>query len=478
MPGLLEGAHRAVGGEHSATRKAALMKSGDIQGAKTLESRKLIDGVYAIADVESGEEQVVIASDKGLVVLDSFMSPGTALSFRKAIVEDLKRDDFCCLIDMVDRIDLFGGNAAYKDIAIIAHEAFWDEYKDNEEAVTEELNGLVDMWREKEAMSRERLEKMEPGSEEAANEQSWLDLCRGRADELESGFRLSLPTEVYEDRKTMNLGDISFNLIWFGRTNYSGITIITIPEKKLAIIPGFVMHGQHLAPSPGPEFNEYDVPRWISVLEEVLEGENAVEHVLCGTHCTDLWSRDRAHTHLRYIRDLWNRVSKEEAAGKDLDEIQELCSIDGDFAFVKEMQPYLDHGDNWIRPQHQSHVRLFFLQHKNPASKIIEDAGIDSLPEALAHIRALMDQGGDIYVEEMAINHIGYSYMGMGRFAEAMQVLKLNVDAHPQSANVYDSYAEALMKSGDIQGAIKNYKRSLDLNPDNDNAREMLKSLE
>lgn len=446
--------------------------------AKEFESRELIDNVYAIRDVESGEEQVVIASDRGLVVLDSFMSPSTAGRFRKAIVEQLERDDLCCLIDMVDRIDMFGGNAAYKDVPIVAHKAFWDKYKDNRGAVDEELNRLINMWREKENMSRERLKDMEPGSENAANEQSWLDLCKGRADELESDFRLFLPTEVYEDRKTLDLGDIKLNLIWFGRTNYNGITVITIPEKRLAIVPGFIMHGQHLAPSPGPEFNEYDVPRWISVLEEILEGENAVEHVLCGTHYTDLWSRDRAHTHLRYIRDLWNRVSREEAAGKDLDEIQKLCSMDGDFSFVKEMQPYLDYGDDWIRPQHQSHVRLFFLQHKNPASKIIEDAGIDSLPEALARIRKLMDEGGDVYVEEMAINHIGYSYMGMGRFAEAVEVLKLNVDAHPQSANVYDSYAEALMKNGDIEGAIRNYKKSLELNPDNSNAREMLKSLE
>jgi tetratricopeptide (TPR) repeat protein len=200
--------------------------------------------------------------------------------------------------------------------------------------------------------------------------------------------------------------------------------------------------------------------------------------VLCGTHGTDMWSRDRALTHLRYNRDLWNAVSSAEAEGKDLDDIQELCSMDGEFAFVKDMQPYLDHGDAWIRPQHRSHVRLFFLQHKNPASKIIEDAGPDSLAAALARIRRLMDEGGDIYVEEMAINHIGYSLMNMNRFQEAADVLKLNVDAHPESFNAYDSYAEALMKSGDIDGAIRNYKISLELNPDNDNAKRMLESLE
>jgi hypothetical protein len=446
--------------------------------AQEFQSRELFNGVFAVTDVERDEEQVVIASGTGMVVLDSFMSPRTSGRFRQAIVEQLKRNDFFCLVNMVDRIDLFGGNAAYEGIPIVAHKALWDKYKEDGGAVDEELTRLIDMWREKEQISRERLGKHEPGSEEAASEQSWLDLCKGRADELESDFRLHLPTEVYEDRKTLGLGDITLNLIWFGRTNYDGMTVITIPEKNLAIIPGFIMHRHHLAPSPGPQFNYYDVPRWINVFEEILEGEGAVEHVLCGTHYTDLWSRERAHTHLRYIRELWNKVSKEEAAGKDLAEIQELCSMDGDFAYVKDMQPYLDHGDQWIRPQHESHVRLFFLQHKNPASKIIEDGGIDSLMESLARIRKLMDEGGDIYVEEMAINYLGYNYMRMEKYDEALAVLKLNVDAHPKSANVYDSYAEALMKSGDKKGAIKNYKKSLQLDPDNKNAWEKLQSMQ
>jgi Tfp pilus assembly protein PilF len=49
---------------------------------------------------------------------------------------------------------------------------------------------------------------------------------------------------------------------------------------------------------------------------------------------------------------------------------------------------------------------------------------------------------------------------------------------YPDSVNVYDSPAEAYMRSGDTKNTIKNYKRSLELDPENDNAREMLKKLE
>jgi cytochrome c-type biogenesis protein CcmH/NrfG len=52
------------------------------------------------------------------------------------------------------------------------------------------------------------------------------------------------------------------------------------------------------------------------------------------------------------------------------------------------------------------------------------------------------------------------------------------VELHPDSFNVYDSLGEAYMNSGDIKNAVDNYKKSLELNPDNANAKEMLKKLE
>ncbi|NJO89047.1 MAG: hypothetical protein HC831_08890 [Chloroflexia bacterium] len=48
----------------------------------------------------------------------------------------------------------------------------------------------------------------------------------------------------------------------------------------------------------------------------------------------------------------------------------------------------------------------------------------------------------------------------------------------PNSANVYDSFGEVLMKTGKHDLAIQNYKKSLELNPQNSNAADMLKLIE
>ena len=75
---------------------------------------------------------------------------------------------------------------------------------------------------------------------------------------------------------------------------------------------------------------------------------------------------------------------------------------------------------------------------------------------------------------EDGINTLGYYYLNRKKFNEAIAVFLLNISEYPGSSNVYDSYAEALMESGQKELAIVNYKRSLEINPGNTNAVSML----
>ncbi len=66
----------------------------------------------------------------------------------------------------------------------------------------------------------------------------------------------------------------------------------------------------------------------------------------------------------------------------------------------------------------------------------------------------------------------------MKKVKDAIEVFKLNVEVHPRAANPYDSLGEAYMLNGDKELAVKNYRRSLELNPQNANAVSMLKRIE
>lgn len=75
------------------------------------------------------------------------------------------------------------------------------------------------------------------------------------------------------------------------------------------------------------------------------------------------------------------------------------------------------------------------------------------------------------------MNTLGYQKLQSGHTEDAIELFKLNVLAYPESANTYDSLGEAYMNHGDKELAIENYKKSLELNPDNTNAVEILKRL-
>jgi cytochrome c-type biogenesis protein CcmH/NrfG len=75
------------------------------------------------------------------------------------------------------------------------------------------------------------------------------------------------------------------------------------------------------------------------------------------------------------------------------------------------------------------------------------------------------------------MNLLGYHFLQNEKTKDAIMLLKLNTIAFPNSANVFDSLGEAYLKDGQIDLAILNFERSLELDPNNENARKVLKGI-
>jgi len=442
--------------------------------AQEFSVKAISDKVRIVSDPELGN-QVVVKTDKGLVVFDSFWSEKTARMFKEEIVKNLGSRNFIYVINMTDRLDMIGGNAAYPEARIAGHRNILTKYS-SQESVQKEITELIAMWREKEGYSRNRLKNLAAGSEKALTEEKWMKKCITMVGELENSFSLVLPGIPYDDRLLLDMGNLKINLLWFGNAgNYQGLSVAVIPEEKLAILSKAILYPTlHLAPYPQPAFAELDIPRWINILEQILEGENAVENIILSDD-DKVFSRELMQSHLNYIRKLWNSVRSLEATGKTLPEIQDQLSLEKDFTFVKEMQVYKNSSDRWLRPQHELHVRLFYLQGKVLASEILKNGGPDSLQASLSKI---MKPGSGVYFDEISLDYIGFKWMIIGKTSEAIAVFKLNVEAFPGSSKVYDSLGEAYQKTGDLENALKCYKKSLDINPNNRYIIEKLKLLD
>jgi tetratricopeptide (TPR) repeat protein len=108
--------------------------------------------------------------------------------------------------------------------------------------------------------------------------------------------------------------------------------------------------------------------------------------------------------------------------------------------------------------------------------KTIADKGTEA---AIAQYRELKTQQGGAYdIGEEELNRLGYQLLRARKVNDAIEIFKLNVAEHPKGFNTYDSLGEAYMVSGNTELAVQNYKKSLELNPQNTNATDMLKRLE
>jgi len=127
-------------------------------------------------------------------------------------------------------------------------------------------------------------------------------------------------------------------------------------------------------------------------------------------------------------------------------------------------------------------ARVFKSQQQVPAAdvlyKTIQRQGV---PKAIEKYQKMKTQFSKQYLydfSESQINMLGYRLLNEGGLQDAISIFKLNVEEHPKSSNVYDSLGESYMKNGDRDLAIQNYKKSLDLNPNNENGQKMLEQLE
>jgi TolA-binding protein len=91
-------------------------------------------------------------------------------------------------------------------------------------------------------------------------------------------------------------------------------------------------------------------------------------------------------------------------------------------------------------------------------------AGLLALGGKKAEGDALMKEAVAL-ANENELNLYGYQLLGQSDFDKAIEMLALNTQRHPESANAWDSLGEAYALKGDSKNAIKHFKKCLSMNP-------------
>ena len=107
---------------------------------------------------------------------------------------------------------------------------------------------------------------------------------------------------------------------------------------------------------------------------------------------------------------------------------------------------------------------LNYAQYDAPSVRFVKAV----IEKGIAETPALFKEYREAYPQEFneqAGNWAGYLLLQSRRTQEAIAVFKLNVEAYPESANVYDSLSDAYIRAGDKEQAIFYCKKTLEIIP-------------
>jgi len=121
-----------------------------------------------------------------------------------------------------------------------------------------------------------------------------------------------------------------------------------------------------------------------------------------------------------------------------------------------------DHG-SVVMPSHYQGLRKVF-----EGWQITADIATGGASAVESHYKKLSAKFGyAILPPEALMNNLGYQLLGTSKMDEAIAVFKSNVERYPNSANVYDSLAEAYEKTGKLDPARSNYEKAVQLGAQN-----------
>ncbi len=428
-----------------------------------------------LGDFVSSTGTVALATEKGIVVIDTLGIPRIDRELRKVIARELGRKDFKFLINTHDHGDHTQGNQVYADCTIVAHERCAEGMKANAAEASSLVAWYVTRIQEQEAGIAKGPANA-PGIPRLKEELAFHQLS---LDALQSGAKPTFPTKTFSDTLTLNLGDTTCELYYAGGMHSASDILIFVPEHGL-LMTGDTMADAWLTDTPGclAAFTvrtgiPHDFPLLVKNWGTLLAKKDQIRELVPG-HWNGTLSLKGFESRCHYVKTLWEGIQRMVKAGQPLESIFTEFSLRAKFPELVESPG--------ITPQNHRSTLVGIWSEvtktESAALKLRELAGANSPEKAIQLV--LEDRGrtpAKFYFLEGEFNSVGYQLLQENRAEQALVLFKANAELFPRSWNAFDSLAEAYMKAGDTVKAIANYEKSLQLNPANKNGAEMLEKL-
>ncbi|MCX5643926.1 MAG: MBL fold metallo-hydrolase [Phycisphaerae bacterium] len=292
-----------------------------------------------------------IKSQKGLVLVDSEMSPRIMAPIKKRLERIFGRNDWVYVINTHAHDNHAGGNVLFPGATIVGH--------DN---LAEDMQWLIRRqtepdWKRRELDRADQLMRNLQGFlPQVARNPAQTKLVWGEikfwelhTQDLREGYEIVKPSLTFADKHTIDLGDLRLELVYFGKGHSTSDILIYVPQERL-LVSGAVVYQRAHIPAIGEETRLEDIHRFLAVLDQFLADDVKIDHVVPG-HSPVLVKNDLAPVRDYYQRMLTGvRAAQQE--GLTLEQTTKRLAVRTNFPALREAPP-----GAWSHGMHERNLK-------------------------------------------------------------------------------------------------------------------------
>lgn len=222
-----------------------------------------------------------IQSEKGLVIVDTEMSPRIMAPIKDRIEKEFGRSDWAYVVNTHAHMHHAGGNSLFQGAVVVGHENLPRDMQWLEDKQTDPEWKRRDIQRANETLRnlRAALPHVTRNRPQARRIRGEIEFWKRYIHDMEEGYEIVRPTLTFADRHTLDLGDLRLELVFFGKGHSLSDTLVYVPQERL-LVTGAIVYQRHHLPEIGEASELKDIHRFLAVLDEFLAEGVTIDRVV------------------------------------------------------------------------------------------------------------------------------------------------------------------------------------------------------
>lgn len=274
---------------------------------------------------------VVVATQRGLVVIDTWNGPCIFEQVREIVQQQFGRQDFAYVLTSHEDVDHAMGGGLFQDIILVGHENLFKTLKGTQRGRRgwqTNYRGRIQGYIKGE---KEKLARLDPASGEAKELTAGLENLRKLDQDFERGFPI-LPDNPramisFRDSLRLELGDVTIECCACQDGHTPSDILIYIPQEA------FLFTGDAAQPLVQKSAN---MEHWLGQLAHFSSPDVNVKTILSG-HAEHPFAQQDLGALRDYLATTWESVRKARGQGLSLAQIQERYSLDNEMSRFRSL---------------------------------------------------------------------------------------------------------------------------------------------